>query len=490
MLEGPTSLLVLEQRKITVNRRHQSACAGLAVHCCRLFKSFRMEISSTIANAFRGGHFADYKEHGSGRIAKQQVRPKDATLVLWQQALEAHGGQIVDLFRRWDKDNSGRISRLEFRKALMLLGMRDGEELGALFDYFDKDNSGSLSLLEFEGAVVHGQRTAATPLAAANAVALRKFTQDRAHAFLRDESSACAAAADQPRQLDTASANGISELVDELHVLLAARAGRVRALFAAWLDEEAQPLSRRDFWLAMSPLGIAVDRRVVNLLFDRIAPSRGAAFVELDALSRALQAPPRAEPRSAAAGPGTHDAAAAATPLTPRPPQPATAHGEAASRPGSGRRRISDGAPPFGCSLVRVLPSPRPEPRWSHERHRTTDPRHFDHVALRSPRVPRDTPGARPASAQRRATRATASAAAAAAASASPRRPTAVWQHDPPPIAPLLPRRPKSARVAERGCAWPALAAPFVPPAGGLARGTVPQLERYEAFLRSLAKPR
>jgi len=36
-----------------------------------------------------------------------------------------------------------------------------------------------------------------------------------------------------------------------------ARAGRVRALFAAWLDEEAQQLSRSDFWLAMSPLGIA-----------------------------------------------------------------------------------------------------------------------------------------------------------------------------------------------------------------------------------------
>ena len=74
------------------------------------------------------------------------------------------------------------------------------------------------------------------------------------------------------------------------------------------------------------------------------------------------------------------------------------------------------------------------------------------------------------------------------------RRPTALWQHDPPPIAPLLPRRPKSARAAdwrsERGCAWPAPAAPFVPPAGGPARGTVlqPQLERYEAFLRSLVK--
>ena len=225
---------------------------------------------------------------------------------------------------------------------------------------------------------------------------------------------------------------------------------------------------------ASHPPGIAVDRRVVNLLFDRIAPSRGAAFVELDALSRALQAP-----------------------LAPRPPRPATAQEGAARRPGSGRRRISDGAPPFGCSLVRVLPSPRAEPRWSHERHRTTDPRHFDHAALRSPRVPRDTPGARPASAQRRATRAAAAAAAsasAASASASPRRPTGVWQHAPPPIAPLLPRRPKSARVAdwrgERGCAWPASAAPFVPPAGGLARGTVPQLERYEAFLRSLAKPR
>ena len=82
------------------------------------------------------------------------------------------------------------------------------------------------------------------------------------------------------------------------------------------------------------------------------------------------------------------------------------------------------------------------------------------------------------------------------------------WQHDAPHIAKLVvqhsrPPRPRSAAAAgaiqvsaggsgaagAAGCGWSAPKAPFVPPAGGPARGTTPQLERYEEFLLSLKGP-
>lgn len=62
--------------------------------------------------------------------------------------------RVIDLFRQWDEDESGRIDRTEFRKGLLALGIKaPREELDALFGSFDLDRSGQLDFRELNAAL-------------------------------------------------------------------------------------------------------------------------------------------------------------------------------------------------------------------------------------------------------------------------------------------------------------------------------------------------
>ena len=41
------------------------------------------------------------------------------------EALAAHHGRVIEVFREWDGDGSGTISKAEFRQGLSRLGLRD-----------------------------------------------------------------------------------------------------------------------------------------------------------------------------------------------------------------------------------------------------------------------------------------------------------------------------------------------------------------------------
>lgn len=57
--------------------------------------------------------------------------------------------RIIDLFRTWDNDGSGTVSRVEFHNAIKFLGLKCGRvEVDAIFDEMDTDRSGELSLRE------------------------------------------------------------------------------------------------------------------------------------------------------------------------------------------------------------------------------------------------------------------------------------------------------------------------------------------------------
>ena len=57
--------------------------------------------------------------------------------------------RVINVFREWDEDGDGMVSRKEFRKAMPLLGLQvPRPEVDALFDSWDPDGSGELSLRE------------------------------------------------------------------------------------------------------------------------------------------------------------------------------------------------------------------------------------------------------------------------------------------------------------------------------------------------------
>ena len=59
-------------------------------------------------------------------------------------ALRLNAGRVLDLFRDWDTDGDGEVSRKEFHKAMKSLGLEVPKEaIDSLFDEWDKDGGGA-----------------------------------------------------------------------------------------------------------------------------------------------------------------------------------------------------------------------------------------------------------------------------------------------------------------------------------------------------------
>ena len=62
------------------------------------------------------------------------------------EALAANLDRVIDVFRAWDTDGSGMISKREFRQGLSMLGLKElpREQVDALFDQIDTDHNGAI----------------------------------------------------------------------------------------------------------------------------------------------------------------------------------------------------------------------------------------------------------------------------------------------------------------------------------------------------------
>ena len=63
----------------------------------------------------------------------------------------------MDLFREWDEDNNGHVTRKEFNKAMRLLGFEVADaEIDLLFDSWDPNGSGVLEFPELNEQLRRG----------------------------------------------------------------------------------------------------------------------------------------------------------------------------------------------------------------------------------------------------------------------------------------------------------------------------------------------
>jgi len=70
-------------------------------------------------------------------------------------ALDKNAGRIIDLFREWDVDGDGNVTKKEFRKAMPVLGFDvPTSEVDKLFESFDPDGSGSIGYAELKKMLV------------------------------------------------------------------------------------------------------------------------------------------------------------------------------------------------------------------------------------------------------------------------------------------------------------------------------------------------
>jgi len=66
-----------------------------------------------------------------------------------RDALTKNSMRVIDLFREWDDDNSGTVSKKEFIRAMRQMGYEASkEEIGKLFASWDPDGSGMIEIKE------------------------------------------------------------------------------------------------------------------------------------------------------------------------------------------------------------------------------------------------------------------------------------------------------------------------------------------------------
>ena len=141
-----------------------------------------IETKATTKFPLRGGKL---KSLGSKVLAGVRVSAKDSRPVQERikETLENNAVRIVDLFREWDLNNSGTVSKKEFRKAMPLLGLSDVDpkEVDALFETLDTKGEGAIGHRELSkmirrqtGFVVAGGADVPLQLSKAPSIALRR----------------------------------------------------------------------------------------------------------------------------------------------------------------------------------------------------------------------------------------------------------------------------------------------------------------------------
>jgi len=74
----------------------------------------------------------------------------NSSVMALREKLTSMASRVIDLFKLWDGNFDGQISREEFIRAMPFLGLQDclTAEINGLFNVFDPDNSGQISFRE------------------------------------------------------------------------------------------------------------------------------------------------------------------------------------------------------------------------------------------------------------------------------------------------------------------------------------------------------
>lgn len=156
-------------------------------------------------------------------------------------ALAENAVTVIKLFKSWDEDRDGLLSRTEFETGLRALGLDvPSKSIHKLFGEWDKDGSGELSLSELTAVLNCNSAIAA----------LRKHLQ--------------------------------------------ARQERLTDVFRLWDEDGDRELTKQEFGKAMASCGLNCDETQLEALFDSIDTDRSGK-ISYPELNRALRRDPAQE---------------------------------------------------------------------------------------------------------------------------------------------------------------------------------------------------
>ena len=238
------------------------------------------------AMAHTNRHASRSKVDRSKHTALQGVDIDESLPVAEQlrAALAASSMKVITLFREWDDDESGCVSRKEFHVGMKQLGLDFPKEaMDTLYDEWDPDGSGHLELSELSKQLRRGADVQLAAhlqvggageivLKSANATALRTAKKVKGRASM----------------IQGVDIDESKPVCEQLRAVLVAKAVRVIDLFREWDDDESGAVSRKEFCTGLKDMGLDFPRKAMDELFDEWDPD-GSGELEFRELSKKLR---------------------------------------------------------------------------------------------------------------------------------------------------------------------------------------------------------
>jgi Ca2+-binding EF-hand superfamily protein len=218
-------------------------------------------------------------------------------------ALRANSARVLDLFREWDTNGDGEVSRKEFHEAMDHLGFEvPTAEVDKLFDEWDSGSEGSLGYKNL--TKILKKSTPAPPPS-------KLSTKLKAAGLASTVVKTVTMTPEEKEKAKRARMGGILGDVDfdeakplapQLREALQKHAVRVLDLFREWDANGDGQISKKEFQKAMPMLGMDLPVKAVNDLFDQYDPDKSGVmeFAELQKMLRrpageaaAAPAPPK-----------------------------------------------------------------------------------------------------------------------------------------------------------------------------------------------------
>ena len=199
------------------------------------------------------------------------------------EALKANSSRVLDLFRSWDSDGDGEVSRAEFHKAVPALGLDVPKaDIDELFNSWDKECAETaLERPSYRRPADNGSHFPDSILA----IDLHSGGGALAYREVRRILSGGGISKDKKKL------SGKGPLSDQLAEALRANASRVLDLFRSWDTNSDGEVSRLEFHKAVPALGLEVPTFDVDELFNTWDKDGGGSLAYKE-LKRILQAPP------------------------------------------------------------------------------------------------------------------------------------------------------------------------------------------------------
>ena len=234
---------------------------------------------------------------------KMADRPMQEIL---REALALSATRVIDLFKEWDEDGDGVVTKKEFRRAVPMLGLDpvpSKADIDALFDQWDPDGSGNIDFKELN-KILRKSAEGLDPSLQAGAAG--KIEMDsKAKTALRKGPNLQRGSSLAKVDIDEASDKSVAE---QLRTILSKNAVRVIDLFREWDEDGDGVVSKKEFRKAMPLLGLEVPKKEIDALFDSWDPD-GSGSLTLKELDKKLrrgaevQLDDKLKARATAAGP-------------------------------------------------------------------------------------------------------------------------------------------------------------------------------------------